>query len=265
MLIIIELLLFLCHFLPGVHGILGDIEPHENTEGGFVVFRGAPCKRTSQMSLLNQMGIDFDIKRMGLKAPLRKTDGMFRTNGKYKQSHRRAAKKLWLKMRSDREGIYWKIEQNTEDRNEIVTKFWPSKLRKPHGITRFPFSLDQNQQSNEFLVEKRSEGEAQVDVGRLPWKCDLEQQWQRMPDGIFPPYIQTGRCTQTTCMLDTYACTPVKYMLKVLRRNPQVCNPLPMTGNETVYEEVWHFSRIKVTICCECSRLRPGYTPATVT
>ena len=42
---------------------------------------------------------------------------------------------------------------------------------------------------------------------RLPWKCQMESVWKKMPAGIFPPYVQTGRCVQRTCMFG--ACVTV--------------------------------------------------------
>lgn len=90
------------------------------------------------------------------------------------------------------------------------------------------------------------------------WICRLETEWKRMEDGVFPPLIETGRCSQTTCMMGLYSCTPRLYAVKVLRRVPDQCNPLPSTSghSNTTYEEVWAFDEYPVTVGCECSKQR---------
>lgn len=89
------------------------------------------------------------------------------------------------------------------------------------------------------------------------WICRLETEWKRTEVGVFPPLIETGRCAQTTCMMGMYSCTPRLYALKVLRRVPDQCNPLPRTGHSnTTYEEVWAFDDYHVTVGCECSKRR---------
>lgn len=89
------------------------------------------------------------------------------------------------------------------------------------------------------------------------WICRLETEWKRMEEGVFPPLIETGRCTQTTCMMGLYSCTPRLFAVRVLRRVPDQCNPLPSTSHSnTTYEEVWAFDEYHVTVGCECSKRR---------
>jgi len=87
-------------------------------------------------------------------------------------------------------------------------------------------------------------------------QCQLERFWKRMSHGVFPPYVETGRCRQTTCMFGLYECSRRRYALKILRRVPRRCNPLPTLGANTSYEQVWRFAEYHVTVGCECSRKR---------
>ena len=102
--------------------------------------------------------------------------------------------------------------------------------------------------------DKRSEFLANI---RKPiWQCKMETKWRKMRDGIFPPFIQVGQCTQTTCMHGFYVCTPKKYVIKVLKRDKQRCVPLASLGETPEYEEVWTFASYKVTVACECTLKR---------
>jgi hypothetical protein len=107
----------------------------------------------------------------------------------------------------------------------------------------------------------RRRGRDRTSIGKTnleepPWHCELKTEWVRMPTGYFPPYVQTGRCEQSNCMFGMYQCKPKHYVIRVLRRNPEQCNPVPVLGVNTTYEEAWDFAKYKITICCECSRSR---------
>jgi len=96
-------------------------------------------------------------------------------------------------------------------------------------------------------------------TGPAAHQCHLERFWKRMSRGVFPPYVETGRCKQTTCMFGLYECTRRRYALKILRRVPRRCNPLPSVSANTTYEHVWRFAEYHVTVGCECARKRrPG-------
>jgi len=96
--------------------------------------------------------------------------------------------------------------------------------------------------------------------GPAAHQCHLERYWKRMSRGVFPPYVETGRCSaQTTCMFGLYECTRRRYAVKILRRVPRRCNPLPSVSVNTTYEHVWRFAEYHVTVGCECARKRrPG-------
>ena len=82
-----------------------------------------------------------------------------------------------------------------------------------------------------------------------------------MPEGVFPPFVETGKCSQKRCMKGMYACTPKHYVVKVLRRLDRRCHPLPLTGLDVRYEHAWGFVDYSVIVGCECSkrrRLPPG-------
>jgi len=99
----------------------------------------------------------------------------------------------------------------------------------------------------------------QPSTGPAAHQCHLERFWKRMSRGVFPPYVETGRCAQTTCMFGLYECTSRRYALKILRRVPRRCNPLPSVSANTTYEHVWRFAEYHVTVGCECARKRrPG-------
>jgi len=145
------------------------------------------------------------------------------------------------------------------------------------------------------------------DISRTPreetpsWLCRMESRWERMPPGTFPAYVQTGSCQgQTHCMLGLYECTPRRYNIKVLRRVPDRCFPVPTTsagsedtmkGGKTAmghgdtvsrvvedgnvnstgslawtvgWEQAWRLENQAVIVGCECSRRRRtgSYTPA---
>jgi len=92
-----------------------------------------------------------------------------------------------------------------------------------------------------------------------PWHCHVTWHWLRMPDDVFPPYIQTGNCTQSRCMMGLYECRPRKYAVRIFRRLPSRCNPLPVTGDVTAgagFEEAWSAEEYHVIVGCECSRRR---------
>lgn len=94
-------------------------------------------------------------------------------------------------------------------------------------------------------------------VERSNWLCQLETEWKRMEEDVFPPLVETGRCAQSTCMMGLYTCIPRQYAVKVLKRVPDQCNPLPRSAghpNGTVFEEVWAFSEYHVTVGCECAK-----------
>jgi len=99
----------------------------------------------------------------------------------------------------------------------------------------------------------------QPTTGTAAHQCHLERFWKRMSRGVFPPYVETGRCAQTTCMFGLYECTRRRYALKILRRVPRRCNPLPSISANTTYEQAWRFAEYHVTVGCECARKRrPG-------
>jgi len=154
--------------------------------------------------------------------------------------------------------------------SSVVTSTSPSRTRRSElAYRRLIRSIDSHQPeaSNATRVDGRSRRlrrlrrrlRRQPTTGQAVHQCHLERSWKRMSRGVFPPYVETGRCTQTTCMLGLYECTRRRYALKILRRVPRRCNPLPSISANTTYEHVWRFAEYHVTVGCECSRKRrPG-------
>lgn len=90
-------------------------------------------------------------------------------------------------------------------------------------------------------------------VKKLPWTCKMKQYWDRTDDGYYPPFLYTGSCQSSKkCFYNLYDCIPKKYGVKILKREPNRCNPVPLLGNTTTYEEVWSFVNVDTTVACEC-------------
>lgn len=97
-------------------------------------------------------------------------------------------------------------------------------------------------------------------------QCQFETLWKKMPDGTFPPYLETGRCRQASCMFGLYECRERRYTVKILRRLPRRCGsllrhavPTAAAGVAGVNEEVWRFVEYSVVVGCDCSlRRRAG-------
>lgn len=93
---------------------------------------------------------------------------------------------------------------------------------------------------------------------RPAWECKKRKLWRKMQDGYFPTRILDGKCGRKlskpdTCFFGMYTCNPVRYSIKVLKRDPEdACRPLPLIGSNTTYEETWNFVRQTVTVACEC-------------
>lgn len=84
----------------------------------------------------------------------------------------------------------------------------------------------------------------------------MEPQWKKLEEGMFPSYLQTGKCRQERCMEGLYECTPKRYSVKVLKRIPNVCYPLPVHGRNASFEDAWTFANYNVVVGCECTRKR---------
>ena len=100
---------------------------------------------------------------------------------------------------------------------------------------------------------------------RTSWHCGVQKYWKRMSADVYPPFVQTGRCVVSTCMLGLYECRPVKYVINVLRKNVgrHRCVPVPMTNSsDTTYEQAWRLSQVHVIVACQCSNKRTArYNP----
>lgn len=88
-----------------------------------------------------------------------------------------------------------------------------------------------------------------------PWECKMKPIWLHMKPGYFPSRILDGKCKSDKCFFGMYTCNPVKYAVRVLKRDPNnACRPLPLIGKTTTYVESWEFERIHVTVACECGQ-----------
>lgn len=116
--------------------------------------------------------------------------------------------------------------------------------------------LVQQQTRQRSRTEKRKTAK-KVEV-KEPWQCRMESKWKKMDDGVFPPYVLTGRCKQKKCMMGLYECTPRKYVIKVLKKVDAACFPVPTIAVNSTYEEAWTFADYKVTVGCDCVQRSAG-------
>jgi|SRR6218665_259376 len=117
--------------------------------------------------------------------------------------------------------------------------------------------LERPRKSNRY-VEK--------DADTKSHQCKFQMRWKRMPDGVFPPFIESGRCSRKPCMMGLYMCAPRKYAITVLKRVPSKCRPLVTTTTNLTNVEVWRFAEHLVTVGCACAkRKRTGVFPSTFT
>merc|ERR1719239_591871 len=91
-----------------------------------------------------------------------------------------------------------------------------------------------------------------------PWSCYMEPRTLSMEKGHFPPWLSTGKCIQKKCFYRLYNCEEEQYMIKVLKRDPEHCNPVPTISNETVYEERWNLEEYPIVVGCKCASLSGG-------
>ncbi|KAK3609758.1 hypothetical protein CHS0354_029211 [Potamilus streckersoni] len=88
------------------------------------------------------------------------------------------------------------------------------------------------------------------------WECKMKTRWKTMKKGYFPTKILDGYCQTDKCFFGVYECNPVKYSIKVMKRDPDdMCKPVPLIGQNTTFIESWLFKRIHVTVACECGLL----------
>ena len=85
-----------------------------------------------------------------------------------------------------------------------------------------------------------------------PWTCNMTKAWVKLKEGYFPRYLLEGRCMTDKCFYRLYDCVPQKYRVKVLKRDPDYCNPLPTMGANSTYEQKWSVVRYYVTVGCNC-------------
>ncbi|CAL1531837.1 unnamed protein product [Lymnaea stagnalis] len=86
----------------------------------------------------------------------------------------------------------------------------------------------------------------------VPWECKMRGDIWDMEENIYPRSLQTGRCLTTKCFYKLYNCEPIYYSVSVLKLNPIHCNPLPIIGNQTIFEERWEQEHRIITTGCNC-------------
>lgn len=125
--------------------------------------------------------------------------------------------------------------RTSEDASTEAVKTYYQKLMEHKNLKRFIRKAKKLKKKN-----------------KLPWTCKMKKVWLRMDEGYFPPYIRSAECRSKKCFFDLNECIPKKYTIRLLRRDPKRCNPVPNTGIDTTYEEVWFFDRYHVTVWCDC-------------
>ena len=213
-----------------------------------VTLQPTPCRARPLQLLRQQLSGDFDGDRMSLTAPLPSDMATRRLR------HGRTVDAYFSTARDDSNdettGVNATTVQTADSQRSFLERLVESA--RPQQSTAQNGSAPSNDSSYTTLLPLTS---ASLSV-RLPWQCAMQTVWKKMAPGVFPPYVQTGRCVQRSCMFGACACTPKKYVIKLLRRVPHQCNPLPMTSADTAYEEVWTVSKVRLTVYCECTRKR---------
>lgn len=128
---------------------------------------------------------------------------------------------------------------------KIITEVEPSEKRRKR--------LERRRMRTLRKKKRRRKNRKKDDSDYPPWHCEMKTEWLRMPEGYFPQYVQTGKCSKSKCMFGMYKCRAKRYVIRVLRKNPLRCNPIPSLGQNTTYEDAWEVLKYKITICCECS------------
>lgn len=157
---------------------------------------------------------------------------------------------------------------NTKDKGSTVSVQNRKFMRRKRDVTE----SNRDTRASSFLYqnlafdtitkrksrEKRSASSSHLSNFHPAWECKKRKIWRKMQEGYFPTRILDGKCgkrisTPDTCFFGMYTCNPVKYSIKVLKRDPvDACRPVPIIGANTTYEETWVFVRQTVTVACEC-------------
>lgn len=164
---------------------------------------------------------------------------------------------LWRKLASDPTSV---TRGRTSLTPTVKTQRRP-RQKKPRGdkneTRKGSAGRGRRQKSNRHPVAQDADSKSH--------QCNFQMRWKRMPDGVFPPFIESGRCTRKPCMMGLYLCAPRKYAIRVLKRVSSECRPLVTTTANLTSVQIWRFSEHLVTVGCTCSkRKRPGVFPSTL-
>ena len=185
-----------------------------------IMFRNLPCRPKSDSELAQQLGESFSSQRMSLdEIPEEESSLLQSTTG-------------------DRD-----LDVYLKDDDLLLTRRNSQHSQSNSRRTR-------NRESRKHLRHSRRKRHHK----KLPWSCEMKTVWKRMKQGVFPPYIKTGECVQKKCMHRMYRCKPKKYVVKILKRDVNSCNPVPTSTLEGTYEESWKVDHYLVTVCCECAK-----------
>lgn len=136
-------------------------------------------------------------------------------------------------------------------------KFMRRKRSSARDNTNLPSNnefLYQNM-AFDFIMKRKSSRQKRSYKSKFhpAWECEVSQIWRKTLDGYFPTRILDGSCVKKKCFFGIYHCNPVKYAIKVLKRDPETaCRPVPLIAQNTTYEETWTFVSDHVTVACEC-------------
>ncbi|KAL8586761.1 hypothetical protein ACOMHN_061274 [Nucella lapillus] len=187
-------------------------------------------------------------------------------------------------------------EEDEEEKRGLKSEFSPysqpylnMKRRKRQAETREDFPSSQSSDDELFTKDKKSRGDPLLHLRLMlssrnrklrrklkkefrkkarklarkppPWTCSISKVWGRLKDGFFPRYLLDGRCLTDKCFYRLYDCVPQRYRIKLLKRDPDYCNPLPTVGVNTTYEQKWSVVRYYVTVGCNCEMADPLKVP----
>lgn len=224
-----------------------------------IIVRTSNCKPVSQAELLARMGPYFDESKMRLDD----VDDDVTDDEDHKRSSSRHSVIGRGEVEDEDDMLDSYSDPSVDDISDSEKTSDTMRVQNIRYMRRKRDAEQKTDSSSSFLYpnmlyETISKRKSRQKRGSGPhfqpaWSCRKKTVWKKMVKGYFPSRILDGKCAEKSCFFHQYRCNPVKYALKVLKRDPkEACNPVPLIGNSTTYEESWVFKRIYVTVACEC-------------
>lgn len=98
---------------------------------------------------------------------------------------------------------------------------------------------------------------------RVPWRCESQYEWMRLPMDFYPRFLRSVQCTRRTCWLHgNYECTARRASVQLLQRHigggcADAAN-LRQYGFGGATAEQWRWVQAEVNVYCECAKRKGG-------